>query len=76
LIGWLVGTVMGTVLFVAAGLKPTYALAIGGFTIPGYAALYTVILNLVVAAVLTPIFNAVAASQAPFDETLAADYEG
>ena len=76
LIGWLVGTVMGTVLFVAAGLKPTYALAIGGFTIPGYTALYTVILNLVVAAVLTPIFNAVAASQAPFDETLAADYEG
>jgi hypothetical protein len=33
-----------------------------------------VILNLVIAAVLTPVFNALSARRAPVDQTAAADY--
>jgi SSS family solute:Na+ symporter len=36
-----------------------------GHTFPGYTAVYTVILNLVVAAVLTPVFNAMGARALP-----------
>jgi SSS family solute:Na+ symporter len=72
LIGWLVGIVAGTVMFVSANLAPTYPLAFVGFTVPGYTALYTVILNLVVAIVLTPLFRLMSA--AAVDDTVAADY--
>jgi SSS family solute:Na+ symporter len=48
-------------------------LAIGGWSFPGYAALYTVVLNFLAALVLTPVFNAMA-SKPPVDETVAADY--
>lgn len=71
-IGWAAGIVAGTAMFIAANLTPTYALAVGGFTLPGYAALYAAILNLVLAVVLTPLFNRVSGSAA--DETLAAEY--
>jgi solute:Na+ symporter, SSS family len=74
LIGWVVGIVAGTAMAVAVNLTPTYPLAIGGWTFPGYAAFYTVILNLVVAIVLTPVLNAMQAQRAPVDETVAADY--
>lgn len=73
LVGWAVGTVAGTWMALATNLTPTYPLVIAGFTFPGYTALYTVILNLVVAIVLTPLFNAMAARH-PVDETVAADY--
>jgi SSS family solute:Na+ symporter len=72
LIGWLVGIGLGTWMFVAAKLAPNYPLVIGGHGFPGYSALYTVILNLIVAAVLTPLFNGM--SKARADETSAADY--
>jgi SSS family solute:Na+ symporter len=72
LIGWAVGTVAGTAMFVAANLTPTYPLAFAGMTFPGYTALYTVVLNLVVAIVLTPLFNAMGGKQ--IDETVTADY--
>ncbi len=72
LIGWLVGIVLGTWMFVAAKLAPNYPLVIAGHGFPGYTALYTVILNIIVAIVLTPLFNAM--SKAPVDETVAADY--
>jgi solute:Na+ symporter, SSS family len=72
LIGWLVGTALGTWMFIAAKLAPNYPLVIAGHAFPGYTALYTVILNVVVAAVLTPLFNA--ASRAPADATAIADY--
>jgi SSS family solute:Na+ symporter len=71
-IGWAVGIVAGTWMFIAAKLAPNYPLAIAGFNFPGYSALYTLILNLVVAAVLTLLFNAFANTQP--DETVAADY--
>jgi solute:Na+ symporter, SSS family len=71
-IGWAVGIVTGTWMFIAAKLAPNYPLAIGGFNFPGYSALYTVILNLVVTVVLTLVFNA--GSKARADETVPADY--
>lgn len=72
LIGWAAGIVGGSAMFVAANLTPTYALAVGAFTFPGYSALYAVIVNLVLTLVLTPLFNLV--SGASGDETLAAEY--
>jgi SSS family solute:Na+ symporter len=72
LIGWAVGTVTGTWMAASVNFGPTFPLAIDGWTFPGYSALYTLILNLVVAAVLTPVFNAMA-SRAP-DQTAPADY--
>ncbi|WP_300163929.1 monocarboxylate uptake permease MctP [Bradyrhizobium sp.] len=72
LIGWAAGIVAGSAMFVAANLTPTYALAVGAFTFPGYSALYAVIINLVLTLVLTPLFNLVSGTSA--DETLAAEY--
>jgi hypothetical protein len=40
--------------------------------LPGYTAFYTVVLNLVLAIVLTPLFNAMGGKR--IDETVAADY--
>ena len=60
-------------MFVAVN-SPNYPLALGGFTFPGYTAFYTVILNLVIAIVLTPVFNAMRSGPAPIDATAAADY--
>jgi solute:Na+ symporter, SSS family len=71
--GWAVGISAGTAMFVAVN-SPNYPLTIGGFSFPGYTALYTVILNLVVAVVLTPVFNALRSGAAPVDATVAADY--
>jgi SSS family solute:Na+ symporter len=75
LIGWAVGTFAGTAMAVAANLAPTYPLVIGGYSIPGYSAFYTVILNAVIAAALTPVFNAMSGGRAA-DETAVADYHG
>ena len=72
LIGWAVGTGAGSWMFVAAKLTPNYPLAFAGYTFPGYTALYTVVLNLVVAIVLTPVFKAMGARLV--DATVPADY--
>jgi solute:Na+ symporter, SSS family len=74
LIGWAVGTGVGCWMFVAAKLAPSYPLTIGIHTFPGYTALYTMILNLLVVIVLTPVFRAMRAKSAELDETAAADY--
>jgi SSS family solute:Na+ symporter len=74
LVGWAVGTLAGTWMAIAAHLTPTYPLAFGGWTFPGYTAFYTVILNLALALVLTPIFNAMGSNRGGVDETAAADY--
>jgi solute:Na+ symporter, SSS family len=71
--GWAVGIAAGTAMFLAVN-SPNYPLTIGGFSFPGYTALYTVILNLVAAVVLTPVFNAMRSGAAPVDATVAADY--
>ena len=71
--GWAVGTVAGTWMAAANNFSATYPLAIAGWSFPGYAALYTVILNFLVALVLTPLIDAMA-SKPPVDETVASDY--
>jgi solute:Na+ symporter, SSS family len=73
LIGWLVGMATGTWMAVAVNFAAIYPLNIGGFGLPGYSALYTLILNLGVAIVLTPLFRMMAGG-VPADETVAADY--
>src|SRR6202451_1669821 len=74
LVGWAAGTFAGTAMAVATKLTPTFPFALGGYTFPGYTAFYTIILNLAVAVVLTPLLNGLRARQAPRDETIAADY--
>ena len=75
LVGWALGSYAGTAMAVQVHLTPTFPLTFGGYTFPGYTAFYTVILNLVVALVLTPQFNAISARKVAPDETLAADYQ-
>jgi SSS family solute:Na+ symporter len=72
LIGWAVGTVLGTTMAASVNFAAMYPLAIGGWTFPSYIALSTLVLNLIVAGVLTPVFNAISHEAA--DETLASDY--
>ena len=73
LVGWLIGTAVGCWMFVAANLSPNYPLHVAGYTFPGYTALYTVVLNLILVVVLTPVFNAMGGKRS--DETAAADYQ-
>ena len=73
LIGWAAGIVTGTAMFIAANLAPTFPLAVGGYTFPGYAAFYAVIVNLVLTVVLTLLFKPLGAGSA--DETVATEYE-
>ena len=72
LIGWAVGTLAGTAMAVAAELKPAFPLTLGGYSMPGYTAFYTLILNLLITVLLTLLFNA--AGKAQPDETVPADY--
>jgi SSS family solute:Na+ symporter len=74
LVGWAAGTIAGTAMAVAAQLAPTYPLAFAGHVFPGYTALYTLILNLALAIVLTPVLNTLSAGRLRVDETVAADY--
>jgi hypothetical protein len=69
-----VGTIVGTVMAVAVNLTPIYPLQFAGYVFPGYTALYTVILNVTLVIVLTPLFNAVSARRTPLDETVTSDY--
>ena len=73
LIGWAVGITAGTLMAVQTQLSNTYPLIVGHYTFPGYTAVYTVILNLLVAVILTPVFNALGARNVP-DQTRASDY--
>jgi len=72
LIGWAVGTVVGTWMAAAVNFAAIYPLTIFGWTFPSYIALSTLVLNLVVSAVLTPLFDMMGEQAA--DETLASDY--
>ncbi len=60
LIGWAVGIGSGT--YMAATqhfISSTYPLTLFGVTVPGYAALYSVVINVVVAALLAPVLDRV-----------------
>jgi SSS family solute:Na+ symporter len=73
LVGWAVGTYAGTAMAVATNLTNTFPLKVGAWTFPGYTAVYTVLLNLLVALILTPVFNAMG-SKEKVDATVASDY--
>jgi solute:Na+ symporter, SSS family len=73
LIGWAAGMVAGTWMAVDQNFNAAFPLAIGGWTFPGYTAVYTLILNLAIAIVLTPVLNALSSTK-PVDQTVAADY--
>jgi solute:Na+ symporter, SSS family len=73
LLGWAVGLVSGTWMAATLAFKSsTYPLQIFGYTIPAYAALYSVILNFVVAAVVSLVLSAAAGARR--DATVPADY--
>jgi len=74
LIGWIAGMSVGTWMAYSVQFKPIYTLVIGGYSIPGYSALYALVVNLVVAVVITAIIR-ISKLQASADLTLQADYE-
>jgi solute:Na+ symporter, SSS family len=73
LLGWAVGTIVGTWMAVSVNFGSIFPLTIGGYALPGYSALYTLILNLLIAALMTPVFRALDKTE-PRDETIASDY--
>ncbi|HYM42406.1 MAG TPA: sodium:solute symporter [Steroidobacteraceae bacterium] len=74
LVGWAVGTYAGTAMAISQELKPGYPLKLGEWTLPGYTAFYTLLLNLAIAVVLTFVFKALRGRQPVADETVASDY--
>ena len=75
LAGWAVGTLAGTWMAIAVKLTNTYPLHVGDHTFPGYSAVYSLIVNLLVVVVLTPLFNAMSTNKTRVDQTVAADYQ-
>jgi solute:Na+ symporter, SSS family len=73
LLGWAVGMLAGTAMAVSQNFVSVYPLQVGGATIPGYAALYAVILNFAVTIVATWVLNAMSVT-AGSDETAPVDY--
>jgi SSS family solute:Na+ symporter len=73
LAGWAVGMISGTLMAASQGFTPVFPVALGGLTIPGYSALWSLILNFAVAIVGTWVLNAVGVP-AGRDETRAGDY--
>ncbi len=72
-LGWLAGMVMGTWLEAVLEFKgAVYPLHVFGTTIPTYVALLTLIVNIAVAAVLTPLFRLFGAAGG-IDQTTSAD---
>ena len=72
--GWLAGLVVGTAMVATTGFQSaTYALPLGALIIPGYAALYSLIVNFAVAIVLSAVLNPVAATRGS-DQTVPGDY--
>jgi solute:Na+ symporter, SSS family len=58
LVGWVAGLAVGTYMAAVQGFTTSvYPLSAFGITIPGYAALYSVIVNFVLAIAVTPLFN-------------------
>jgi len=58
LLGWAAGTAVGTYMAAARGfVSSIYPLDIFGLTVPGYAALYAVLVNFLVVILLTPVLE-------------------
>lgn len=74
LIGWLTGIVSGTAMVASTSFATSvFPVDLGGYTFPCYAALASLVLNLVVSAGLTPVFNIVLRRVG--DETMSLDYQ-
>jgi SSS family solute:Na+ symporter len=74
IVGWLAGMIGGTWMFIAANLASVYAINLFGLSLPPmYAAFTAVILNLVLAVILTPVFEVLGAKRGA-DETSPSDY--
>jgi SSS family solute:Na+ symporter len=72
--GWVAGMAAGTLMAAASHFKTSiYPLAIDGMIIPGYAALYSLAVNLLVAVLLTFVFNALGMARGA-DRTSPRDY--
>ena len=75
LFGWAAGIGLGTWMVALTGFKnATYALVVFGYTIPAYAAIYGLLVNIVVSVVLTLVINALSGLPETRDATVAADY--
>ncbi len=75
LLGWLAGMLVGTGMAWAEAFKTSvYPLHLGGLVIPGYAAVWALIANFAVAAVVTVIMNAAGVAKGN-DGTAEVDYE-
>jgi SSS family solute:Na+ symporter len=73
LAGWAAGIISGTAMAWQLSLKGSvYPLHLGDLTIPSYAAVLALVLNFVVAILVTLVMNAVAPNKT--DETVPADY--
>jgi len=73
-VGWAIGIITGTWMAVETNLTPTFPLSVAGYSFPGYTAVYTLVLNLLVAVVFTPLLNGVGLRGGAADETVGADY--
>jgi SSS family solute:Na+ symporter len=74
LIGWAGGLITGTWMAGTTGFQSAvFPLTLDGLTMPGYAALYALALNVAVSVVFSLVFNQIAASKGS-DETVPADY--
>jgi SSS family solute:Na+ symporter len=61
LLGWVAGTAIGTYMAATQGFTSSvYPLAVFGITVPGYAALYSVVINFLIGTVFSPVFNLMA----------------
>jgi SSS family solute:Na+ symporter len=70
LIGWAAGITLGTFMAVTNNFQAAYPLALGDLTVPGYAALYALITNLVLTFGLSKVLGPARGR----DETKASDY--
>jgi solute:Na+ symporter, SSS family len=73
LLGWVAGIAAGTYMAVQTGYTAAFPLHLGAGALVGYGPFYALILNLIVAIVATPIFNAIGSARA-VDATTATDY--
>ncbi|HZO75638.1 MAG TPA: sodium:solute symporter [Ktedonobacteraceae bacterium] len=81
LVGWLAGMIVGTLMEfsglitgTSAALVNVYKLQIGGFSVSAYSGIHAVLLNLVLAIILTPVFQAIGAKRGA-DATSPSDYD-
>ena len=74
LLGWAVGTGLGCWMAFSLDLKSaTFPLMLFGTTYPGYVAIYSLVANIAVSVLLSPVFNAIASDRHK-DITRAEDY--